>query len=73
MLAEIHITYNLGLLGDTIEVSAYCNQGGSITESMTLGATSDSGEDSSTPGFELFTIIASIALTFILLKRKKVD
>lgn len=58
--------------GDEIEVTAICNQGGSITDQITVGSdtTSDSDDDSSTPGFELILIFASVIAVFFIYKRK---
>jgi hypothetical protein len=58
--------------GDEIEITATCNQGGSITDQLTVGSdtTSDSDDDSSTPGFELILIFASVIAVFFIYKRK---
>lgn len=56
---------------DKIEVSAYCNQGGSILKELTVTSEefSKTNNDNSTPGFELVLIIFSI--TFLILIQKK--
>lgn len=58
--------------GDEIEITAICNQGGSITEQITVGSdiTSGSDDDSSTPGFELILVFASVIAVFFIFKRK---
>ena len=66
-------TYDINATnGDVIAVVANCIQGGSISNDVTITAEgSSSGSGSSTPGFELITILTAITLAFILLKRKK--
>lgn len=59
--------------GDQIEVTANCNQGGLITDQLTVGSdtTSDSDDDSSTPGFELILVFASVISVFFIYRRKR--
>ena len=56
---------------DKIEVTANCNQGGSITKTLTVTSeeTSKSEDDDSTPGFELILIIFSIICIILILKK----
>jgi desulfoferrodoxin (superoxide reductase-like protein) len=56
---------------DKIEVTAQCNLGGSITETLTVTSeeTSKSTDDDSTPGFELVLIIFSIICIILILKK----
>ncbi|MBN2066178.1 MAG: hypothetical protein JW771_05155 [Candidatus Thermoplasmatota archaeon] len=58
---------------DRIEVTATCNQGGSITKSLTVTAEDVSGtnEESSTPGFELIVLMISVSISVILLRKKR--
>ena len=69
------VTYNYDINAtkdDVITVVANCIQGGSISNDITItteGGSSDSG--SSTPGFELITILTAIALAFILYKKRR--
>ena len=59
--------------GDEIEVTANCNQGGLITDQLTVGSdtTSGSDDDSSTPGFELILIFASVIAVLFLYQKKR--
>jgi hypothetical protein len=60
--------------GDIFEVTALCNQGGSITRTFTVssGEVSETGDDdSSTPGFELTVVFLAVALV-LLCRRKRV-
>ncbi|MBS3749526.1 MAG: hypothetical protein KGY65_06385 [Candidatus Thermoplasmatota archaeon] len=59
--------------GDVIEVTASCNQGGSITDQLTVSGdtTSGSDEDSETPGFELVLVCASVIAVLFIFKRKR--
>lgn len=59
--------------GDTFEVTANCNQGGSITKQLTVSSeeVSETGDDSSsTPGFELILLIISFIIIIIFLRKK---
>jgi hypothetical protein len=61
--------------GDIFEVTALCNQGGSITRTLTVssGEVSETGDDdSSTPGFELIIFICAIALILFWRQKKRV-
>jgi hypothetical protein len=58
-------------IGDTIEVFALCNQGGSKTTQYTItqgGANNDEPE-TSTPGFELFIFLAALIMSIILVRK----
>lgn len=57
--------------GDIIEVTALCNQGGSISRQLTVssGEVSESDEDGSTPGFELLLFIITI-IAFLIIRKK---
>ena len=60
--------------GDTIEVTAYCNQGGYLTKQLTIGSGEISkvnGEEESTPGFELILFIISIIISIIIIQKKR--
>ena len=56
--------------GDLIQVTATCNQGGSISKELTISSegVSETDDDSSTPGFELLVFIISIAAIIIFIK-----
>jgi hypothetical protein len=58
--------------GDLIQVTATCNQGGSISKELTISSegVSETGDDSSTPGFELLVFIISIAAIVIFIKKR---
>ncbi len=58
--------------GDTIEVTASCNQGGSKTTQYTITQENknNNNNDSSTPGFELLIFLSAV-ITILLLLRKK--
>ena len=59
--------------GDVIEVTATCNQGGSISKQLTISSegVSNNGDDSSTPGFELILFIISVIAFLIILNKDK--
>jgi hypothetical protein len=61
------------LENDEIEVSAFCNQGGSISRKLTVtsGEVSESDEDSSTPGFELLLFIVALIVSIIIFRKKR--
>jgi len=58
--------------GDVIEVTANCNQGGSISRDLTISSegVSESDDDSSTPGFELLVFIISIIAIILFIKKR---
>ena len=59
---------------DIIEVTARCNQGGSITEQLTVSSdevTEESTDDSASPGFELLILFSSLFILILLLKKKR--
>ena len=58
--------------GDVIQVTATCNQGGSISKELTIGSEgiSETDDDSSTPGFELIVFFISIIAIIILVKKR---
>ncbi len=47
---------------DVIEITAQCNQGGSITRQITINDIDGTSDGSSTPGFELIIILSAIGL-----------
>jgi len=58
--------------GDTIEVTALCIQGGSITKQVSINdenGFSDDSDGSSTPGFEIVLLIVSLLIIIIIKKR----
>jgi hypothetical protein len=59
-------------IGDTIEVTASCIQGGSKTTQYTITQenTNNGKNDSSTPGFELFIFLGAVITIFLLLRKK---
>jgi hypothetical protein len=58
--------------GNTFEVNAFCNQGGSISKELTVSyeGISEPDENSSTPGFDFIIYIISIITFIILVKRR---
>jgi len=58
--------------GDIIEVTALCNQGGSISRQLTVTSddVSESDENGSTPGFELLIFIITIIALVIIIRKK---
>ena len=58
---------------DTISVTAECNQGGSISEELTVGSgeVTEAGDDGSTPGFESILLFISILALILILRRNK--
>ena len=59
--------------GDVLEVTAYCNQGGSITRELTVGSETDSDtEGGGTPGFELVLFIVSAVFLIVFIRRRRV-
>ena len=59
-------------IGDTIDVVASCNQGGSKTTQyiITQGGTNNDETETSTPGFELLIFLAALMTSTILLRKK---
>lgn len=59
-------------IGDTIDVVASCNQGGSKTTQYTItqGGTNNDENNTSTPGFELLIFLAALITSTILLRKK---
>lgn len=59
-------------IGDTIDVVASCNQGGSKTTQYTItqGETNNDENNTSTPGFELLIFLAALITSTILLRKK---
>ena len=57
--------------GDIIEVTALCNQGGSIKKQLSISNENSDIVDPSTPGFEIVILIASLLIIIILLRKKK--
>ena len=57
---------------DVIQVTASCNQGGSITKELIVSSegVSETGGGSSTPGFELIIFIVSILAVIMLVKKR---
>jgi hypothetical protein len=57
---------------DTFEVTALCNQGGSISKELTVSSEiiSETDDKSSTPGFEFIIFITSIITIIIPLKKR---
>jgi hypothetical protein len=57
---------------DIIEVTALCNQGGSISRQLTVTSSdvSESDENGSTPGFELLLFIITIIALLIIIRKK---
>ncbi|KYK30391.1 MAG: hypothetical protein AYK22_03925 [Thermoplasmatales archaeon SG8-52-3] len=57
---------------DTIEVTAFCNQGGSITRQLKVSSGKISQtDDDSTPGFQLILFVISIIFLIFVFKIKK--
>jgi hypothetical protein len=64
-------TYKINAtVGDTIEVTASCNQGGSKTVQHTVTKDNTDEEEKSTPGFELIFFIGAIVTSLILLRKR---
>ena len=58
-------------VGESIEVVAICNLGGSISEQLMLGSEETSEtEDDSTPGFGIIAIFASLVFILMILRKK---
>ena len=57
--------------GDVIEVTAMCNQGGSITKQVSISDENGVSDGSSTPGFELVLLIASFLIIKIFFRKKR--
>lgn len=60
-------------VGDTLQVTASCIQGGSKTTQHTITQqnTNDDGNTSSTPGFELLIALGALLSAFILIRKIK--
>lgn len=60
-------------LGDVIEVTISCNQGGSKTvqHTITQGSTDNGKNETSTPGFELSLILGGLFISFLLMRKKR--
>jgi len=60
-------------VGDTLQVTASCIQGGSKTSQLTITQqnTNDDGNTSSTPGFELLIALGALLGAFILIRKIK--
>jgi hypothetical protein len=60
-------------VGDTLQVTASCIQGGSKTSQLTITQqnTNDDGNTSSTPGFELLIALGALLSAFILIRKIK--
>lgn len=61
-------------LGDVIEVTASCNQGGSKTvqHTITQGSTDNGDNPTSTPGFELLLILGAFATSVFFMRKKRI-
>jgi len=65
--ASFTYTYDVNAtIGDIIEVSTFCNQGGTRNKQITVG----SEDSSSTPGFGVLILLCSI-IALIFLKKEK--
>lgn len=58
--------------GDLVQVTATCNQGGSISNELTVSSegVSVAEDDGSTPGFEILIFIVSIIAILIITKKR---
>lgn len=58
--------------GDSFEVTASCNLGGSLTKQLTVGSeTGQNGENKSTPGFEIILVLCAVMVMLLLYQRRK--